>query len=195
MKKLKDLKIGEIFGYGQFEWIKLDETEGGILAIAKDQLDEREFDEETNDWGKSSLRKRLNQNFLYELIDNGAKEDDFLRFERDLTAEDGTKDYGRVNDRLSLITCNEYQKYKNLIPNINSWWWTLTPVNCQEKYSCPVRFVNHVGSLDWSYAYYGLNGVRPLCNLKSEILVPTIEDIEDEEEAAEKTLTEKKAVV
>lgn len=188
MKKIEELKVGQVFKYGKFEWIKLDDTENGVLAITRDELpDTREFDEDTNDWRESSLRNWLNENFLYALIDNGAEEEDFLELERDLTSDDGMKDYGSCKDRISLITCDEYRKYRNLIPLINNWWWTLTPYSCLASNSCYVRIVDYGGSLNWDSAYDGNGGVRPLCNLKSEILVSTIEDEKDKE----KTLTEK----
>lgn len=49
-----------------------------------------------------------------------------------------------------------------------SYWWLRTP-NSSSSYF--VRYVASNGSLDYSIAYYGLNGVRPLCNLSSDTLV------------------------
>lgn len=49
------------------------------------------------------------------------------------------------------------------------WWWYLrTPYTSRSYY---VRRVNAGGALGHAYAYHGNEGVRPLCNLKSEILV------------------------
>lgn len=48
------------------------------------------------------------------------------------------------------------------------YWWLRTPYS---SYACFVRCVYSDGSLDSNYACYGYNGVRPLCNLKSSILV------------------------
>lgn len=48
------------------------------------------------------------------------------------------------------------------------YWWLRTPYSSSAYY---VRFVVSGGSLDYYYAYLGLYGVRPLCNLKSSILV------------------------
>lgn len=49
------------------------------------------------------------------------------------------------------------------------WWWYLrTPYT---SYSYFVRNVNSGGALSHAYASNGYGGVRPLCNLKSEILV------------------------
>ena len=48
------------------------------------------------------------------------------------------------------------------------YWWLRTP---NSPYAYGVRFVNSDGSVNYSLAYYGNLGVRPLCNLKSSILV------------------------
>ena len=48
------------------------------------------------------------------------------------------------------------------------YWWLRTPYSSNAS---NVRNVISDGSLSSSHAYYGYNGVRPLCNLKSSILV------------------------
>ena len=48
------------------------------------------------------------------------------------------------------------------------YWWLRTPYS---SYACYVRNVDSVGSLSHVSAYSGYDGVRPLCNLKSSILV------------------------
>lgn len=48
------------------------------------------------------------------------------------------------------------------------YWWLSTPYAAN---SFLVRNVNASGTLNTNYAYYGYGGVRPLCNLSSEILV------------------------
>lgn len=51
----------------------------------------------------------------------------------------------------------------------SSWyWWLRTPFS---GYSYPVRYVSTSGALSNGNAYDGRRGVRPLCNLKSDILV------------------------
>lgn len=49
------------------------------------------------------------------------------------------------------------------------WYWWLRTPNSSHAYG--VRDVHSGGSLSYGYAYYGSYGVRPLCNLKSSILV------------------------
>ncbi|MDU7339051.1 MAG: DUF6273 domain-containing protein [Clostridium sp.] len=60
--------------------------------------------------------------------------------------------------------------YTNSSFNTGAGWyyWLSTPYAAD---SCYVRYVHSTGTLTFSYAYIGYRGVRPLCNLNSEILV------------------------
>lgn len=61
-------------------------------------------------------------------------------------------------------------EYTNSSLNANSpWYWWLADAYASS--SCNVRNVASSGALDWCTAYYGYGGVRPLCNIKSDILV------------------------
>lgn len=185
MKKLAELKCGARFTYAGVEWVKLDDTDGGALAIAAEPVFERAFDEENcNDWRKSSLRRELNGPFLDALIAEGADRAASLDLESDLTADDGMTDYGTATDKIALISDGLYRKFRALIPKIGCWWWTLTPWTCDPEYSFYVRNVDSSGALYWYYAYNGNDGVRPLCNMKSDILVsvPGEENADDQEE-------------
>lgn len=185
MKKLAELKCGARFTYAGVEWVKLDNTDGGALVLTAEPVFERAFDEENcNDWRKSSLRRELNGPFLDALIAEGADRAAFLDLETDLTADDGMTDYGTATDKIALISDGLYRKFRALIPKIGCWWWTLTPWTCDPEYSCNVRSVNSSGTLNYNDAYYGDGGVRPLCNMKSDILVsvPGEENADDQAE-------------
>ena len=61
-------------------------------------------------------------------------------------------------------------EYTNSSLNANSpWYWWLADAYASRSYG--VRYVNSSGALDWYNAYGGDWGVRPLCNIKSDILV------------------------
>lgn len=61
-------------------------------------------------------------------------------------------------------------EYTNSSLNANSpWYWWLADAYASNSYG--VRRVHSSGALDWFNAYYGSWGVRPLCNIKSDILV------------------------
>ena len=158
----------------------------------EDILEERAFDEESkNNWKASDLREYLTNDFYELLLENGANEKDFLLIETDLTADDGLKDYGTSKDYISLLTADLYRKNRHLLKPINNWWWLATPCSCLASNSYNVRYVYTSGALDYYYAYYGYMGVRPLCNLSSEILVAVDEEEEENEAKAQsKDLTE-----
>ena len=194
MKKLSELKPGEIFVFAGLRWVKLEESAEGTKVIAADKVEDQAFDaEDRNNWKESTLREYLNNDFLEYLYDEGAKPEDFLTVVSDLTADDGLKNYGTSEDKIALITCDDYRKYRSLIPMIDGWWWTITPWSCDPSYSYYVRFVYTSGALNSNSAYGGNNGVRPLCNLKSDTLVSfeetsKEEEKEDKEDAKEKVL-------
>ena len=61
-------------------------------------------------------------------------------------------------------------EYTNSSLNANSpWYWWLA--DAYASYSYNVRYVHSSGALSWSAACDGYWGVRPLCNIKSDILV------------------------
>ena len=186
MKKLAELKCGARFTYAGVEWVKLDNTDGGALVLTAEPVFERAFDEENcNDWRKSSLRRELNGPFLDALIAEGADRAAFLDLETDLTADDGLKNYGGDRVRIGLITCEEYRLLRGNIPALpDRWWWTATPDSPINSF---VRNVYSGGSLYVNGAYGGYIGVRPLCNLKSEILVSYLngENAEEQKKRAE----------
>ena len=185
MKKLAELKCGARFTYAGVEWVKLGDTDGGALVLTAEPVFERAFDKENcNDWRKSSLRRELNGPFLDALIAEGADRAAFLDLESDLTADDGMTDYGTATDKIALISDGLYRKFSALIPKIGCWWWTLTPWTCDPEYSYCVRDVHSSGALGNYIAYFGYRGVRPLCNMKSDILVsvPGEENADDQAE-------------
>lgn len=158
------------FTMGGIAWTVIQTGADWVKCIASDCVEERAFDEgKKNDFAASSLRAYLNGEFLRRLIKAGAPEEMFEYFNIDLTADDGLKNYGGDRVRIGLITCEEYRLLRGNIPALpDRWWWTATPDSPINSF---VRLVDSGGSLNYSYAYYGNFGVRPLCNLKSSILV------------------------
>lgn len=158
------------FTMGGIAWTVIQTGADWVKCIASDCVEERAFDEgNKNDFAASSLRAYLNGEFLRRLIKAGAPEEMFEYFNIDLTADDGLKNYGGDRVRIGLITCEEYRLLRGNIPALpDRWWWTATPDSPINSY---VRYVYSDGSLSYYSAYYGDNGVRPLCNLKSSILV------------------------
>ena len=158
------------FTMGGIAWTVIQTGADWVKCIASDCVEERAFDEgNKNDFAASSLRAYLNGEFLRRLIKAGAPEEMFEYFNIDLTADDGLKNYGGDRVRIGLITCEEYRLLRGNIPALpDRWWWTATPDSPINSF---VRGVYSDGSLNYNSAYIGNYGVRPLCNLKSSILV------------------------
>lgn len=174
------------FTMGGIAWTVIQTGADWVKCIASDCVEERAFDEgNKNDFAASSLRAYLNGEFLRRLIKAGAPEEMFEYFNIDLTADDGLKNYGGDRVRIGLITCEEYRLLRGNIPALpDRWWWTATPDSPINSF---VRYVYSDGSLNSTSAYNGDGGVRPLCNLKSEILVSYLngENAEEQKKRAE----------
>ena len=157
------------FTIGGIAFTVIQTGEDWVKCIASECVEERAFDAKNrNDFAASDIRAYLNGEFLRRLIAAGAPEEMFEYFNIDLTADDGLKTYGGDRVRVGLITCEEYRLFREHIPALpNDWWWTATADSPINSY---VRIVGADGSLGFSVACYGHLGVRPLCNLKSEIL-------------------------
>ena len=161
----KKLMIGEHFIYEGMEWICLDIIDGDYLAITAQVWQELPFDAgDRNNWKKSSLRRVLNNEFLEKLNKNH-----LVIQTSDLTADNGDKQYGTCEDYVTILSCDQYRKYRDLVPHYPEWMWTLTPWSCLPSYSYYVREVRKTGSI-----YYDLaactTGVAPVCIFSAEHL-------------------------
>ena len=167
--RLADIPEGSSFRIGEFEFIKLEDFWYATAVILKDFATKMEFGER-NDYSKSEVRKYLNNDFLKRL-EEVVGADNILKHEVDLTANDGLKDYGSVRDKVSLITVDNYRKYREFLPGYGDWWWTATPYSCESNgYTSIVCYVYGSGTLDWDGCDYS-NGVRPFCIFSSSIFV------------------------
>lgn len=162
------LKIGDTFEIAGTTWKILDITNDGYSCLA-DSIGEMEFDSESNNWVNSDLRDYLVTEFLDKLKEE-IGEDNILQRERDLLSLDGQTEYGKAYEKVSLLTVDEYRKYRSLIPNTeDDWWWLITPWStpCND-YKTGVATVSPSGGI----YYYFCNcyiGVRPFCIFSSSI--------------------------
>ena len=166
----KGLKVGDTFELAGLTWTILDITDDGYKCLADRLEDSKVFDSNSNDWKKSSLRKYLNEDF-FEMLSSEIGEDNIVEFERDLLSLDGQTEYGSCIDKVSLLTVDEYRKYRKLIPNTDKYWWWLvspwsTPCNDYEK---SVAVVSSCGLISSYYYCLNYNGVRPFCIFSSSI--------------------------
>lgn len=168
MNEIK-LRPGEEFVYNGIRFICLDVIDGNYLAITADCLCEKRFNDNYNDgcnnWKTSTLRRFLNEDVLEEHFD--AKH--LIKQTSDLTADNGDKAYGTCEDYITLLTCDQYRKYRDYVPLFEECMWTLTPWRCDTGYASNVRGVSPSGALD-SYNAYDSYGLAPVCLFNSNNL-------------------------
>lgn len=164
----KGLKIGDEFELADINWKILDITDAGYMCIG-DSLGDKKFDENSSDWNESSLREYLNNEF-YEKIAREVGRENIISSKRNLLSLDGQTEYGESDDFVSLLTVDEYRKYRKLIPNTGDWWWLVTPWStpCNE-YSKTVTVVSPSGFINCNGCYCNFLGVRPFCIFSSSI--------------------------
>ena len=175
-KKYQKPEIGKTIEVAGIKWMVLDKFEKGYLVISDEFYGKsREFDTDCNNWDSSDLRQELNTE-LRRKIEEAVGEGGLLKFTRDLLSMDGQTEYGSCEDYVSLISVDEYRKYRKLLPNTGEWWWTLTPdsTKCNDDTSY-IRVVSPSGDV-YNYGYCDGRGVRPVCIFSSSIFESYEED-------------------
>lgn len=161
-----------VINYGGLDCIVLDVEQDKILVLAKESIGNMPFDEgNSNNFPKGTLCKYLNDEFIKKLKADGADTSALIPTTIDLTSDDGLKDYGETTQKIFLLTCDMYRKYRSVIPNLDDWWWLATAYSTEfNGYARSARYVGSDGGLGSGNAYYGRGGVRPAFYLKSSIL-------------------------
>lgn len=147
------LEAGNIISYGGMEWVVLDVVQDKVLVLAKDSIGFMLFDKNcNNDFVSSTLFAYLNGEFIKELEANGADTSAIPDEENGI--------------RVALLSVEEYEKYKNVIPNINNWWWLRTPGDYQD-YAASVN-PDRTVYLNGDYVDNDNGAVRPALWLKRD---------------------------
>lgn len=189
MKKmeLRRVPYGTAFQAFGDEFVALDYINGGVLAIRRDIWKNAAFDDNgVNDLRGASITDGLAE-YLRKLMDGGADGGDILEMSIDLKAVDGTREYGRYDTCVGLLTLEQYGKYQHIIPDVDGPWWLATPWRTPGEKFGGATYVLLVGANgNWSYNYCSGAGcaIRPALLFSSSLLV----SIEDEEAADEASL-------
>lgn len=159
------LNPGEHFTYNGIEFICLDIIDGNYLAMTAKPYAEIPFDtNRKNDWRKSSLRRVLNNDFL-DLLDRRH----LIEQTSDLIAGNGDKVYGTSEEYVTILSCDQYRKYRDIVPFFEEGMWTLTPWSCEPSELNFVRYVDTEGNMDDYFANHEY-GVAPVCLFSSKKL-------------------------
>ena len=169
--KTKEIEIGKVITVANQEFIVLDKTEDSVLCLTKNFVYENtQFDKNTNNYANSEIRKKLNGEYLKTLTDE-IGEKTILDTEIDLMTDDGLDDYGKITDKVGLLTYDMYRKYTRIIEKypVDDWWWLATATSTPHRgYRFSVRCVNDDFTL-LNYSCYLDFGVRPFCRFSSSI--------------------------
>lgn len=192
--ELRKVPCGETFTAFGEEYVVLDHVDGGVLSIRKGIWKKAAFDRSGNsNLAQADMRDTLAE-YAEFLKSKGAKDSDLLIQRVDLKATDGTRVYGYLDCTVALLTLEQYGKYKEIIPKVDSAWWLATPVWTwwlRSPYANGTYYVWDVNSNgncgNWSAN--GSCGVRPVLTFDSCLLV-SWQDGESEEEADESSQKE-----
>ena len=185
LAKVSSLNPGDVFkDRDGEEYIVLEHPEDGRTAVLKKGLLEEMQFGSSNDWRDSYIRQELNSTYLRSLEEKFGEEN-ILVHTVDLFSMDGLDDYGKCQDKVSILTADEYRRYRKALEKANGtavgdWWWLCTPDSTPSgDGSSYVRLVYSSGTLS-NGAANGSNAVRPFFILDSSTLV--FPEMEDEDE-------------
>lgn len=194
--KLADVPVGKNFEIWSHAYTVLDGDDKGVFVLGTETVCEMPFREDEvdykvapNDFRDSSVRAYLEGRYTEGLVSAGANLDkDILPMELDLKCTLGQHEYGVARVHAGLLTLEQYGKYYDIIPKIDTTYWLATPWKTPSRSpstSAPgsVWRVRSGGNCnDWGC--YGTYGVRPTLTLSPSLLVSV--ECEEEEEVESK---------
>ena len=161
---------GDTFKIAGIEFIKFPDVDGMTPAVARNILFNSRFGD-NNDLRSSDVMKRLKEEILPKICD-AIGEGNVCTFPTDLTAWDGLKPYGVMEEKISLVTMDFYRTNVEIFDKypVKDWWWLATPDTAQ-PHGDPdwILCVSPSGCIFNDYYRYGGLGVRPVLYFKSSI--------------------------
>ena len=168
-KTLGSVKPGDTVTIGEREYIVLGHEKETTKIVAKKPTKTMAFGKD-GDYINSDVRKYCIGEFYDEICDAVGK-NNIIPHIVNLVSDDGSHKGTLIKDNVSILTCDLYRRYRELLPGIGSSWWTATRVTTLNKdYARCVCIVRSYGILRWSDCGYS-HGVRPYCVLNSSVLV------------------------
>lgn len=174
-KQLSTLLPGTAIAYRGRAAVVLEHTGGGVFVQLIDCIDQCKFGS-ANDWRTSNLRKYLNSEFASQLCEGNT--DELLDTVTDLTAMDGTTDYGYHVDRVTLLTVDQCRRYRYIRPLLKEGAeWTSTPDGTpsspRTSNATYAWYLGTDGGLHYGNCSYTL-GARPAFTLPSSLTVKVL---------------------
>lgn len=168
-----NIAAGQCVKFHNEPCLVLEHRQNGTLLMTCNQI-EAKFGG-SNNYAKSALAKHLNSTFLEALTENHA--DEVLLREVDLTAVNGSTEYGLLMCKVAPLTIDEYRRLRDTIPLPESWEWFATPwstpaVNEDDTWVAGLGTGGNVSGSSCHYSY----GPRPAFLIPSDYAVEVDEE-------------------
>lgn len=181
-----NIATGKTVDYHGEPCLVLEHRKDGTLMLHLDQMTHA-FGS-TNNFAASSLRAHLNGPYLRSLTDGNP--DEIITRTVDLTALNGSKEYGTCECKVAPLTLDELRKYHDILPLPERFEWSVTPwstpkVNEDETWVMGLNSDGNVGD----YICTGTYGSRPAFLIPSSLTVE-VEDTNPLEQYSIRELAE-----
>ena len=177
---------GKTVDYHGEPCLVLEHRKDGTLMLHLDQMTHA-FGS-SNNFAASSLRSHLNGPYLRSLTDGNP--DEIITRTVDLTALNGSKEYGTCECKVAPLTLDELRKYHDILPLPESFEWSVTPwstpgVNEDDKWVMGLFTNGNVNGNGCTYT----RGSRPAFLIPSSLTVEA-EDANSLEQYSTRELAE-----
>lgn len=122
-KPVLNIAPGQTVNYHGEPCLVLEHRKDGTMLLHLDQMTHA-FGS-SNNFAASSLRAHLNGLYLASLTDSNP--DEIITRTVDLTALNGSKEYGSCECKVAPLTIDELRKYHDILPLPERFEWSVTP--------------------------------------------------------------------
>lgn len=122
-KPVLNIAPGQTVNYHGEPCLVLEHRKDGTMLLHLDQMTHA-FGS-SNNFAASSLRSHLNGPYLVSLTDGNP--DEIITRTVDLTALNGSKEYGSCECKVAPLTIDELRKYHDILPLPERFEWSVTP--------------------------------------------------------------------
>lgn len=167
-KPVLNIAPGQTVNYHGEPCLVLEHRKDGTMLLHLDQMTHA-FGS-SNNFAASSLRAHLNGPYLASLTDGNP--DEIITRTVDLTALNGSKEYGSCECKVAPLTIDELRKYHDILPLPERFEWSVTPwstpaVNEDDTWVMGLDSRGGIGNYDCNDTY----GSRPAFLIPSNLPV------------------------
>lgn len=141
---IKDIEVGGKFTYKGHNYTKLNEDNFCIIDDYDEDFMRCIFDPITNNYDESIIRSYLNSNRFIERLGVDLNDLDYV-----YTDANGEK------DKLTLLSREEYEEYRDLIEDYDIWWATRSTSSNSAYSFCTINNYGTIGNSN-VYSSYGV---------------------------------------